>query len=153
MQATPWNPERTEKQRQQLVDAGYTDGVHPYQIIKTDMDMILSKVCNELMNLANKRHNLPYWKPDLLIQLKDREPLRQAMEDYVQEYLNEAVPWYSSPEGLERAEEHEQRVSKQLDSMYEMENSKAKSRKEALPSLIAKLSPEDKAILLKSMIK
>ena len=152
MQAYPYDPERSHALRQKLIEAGYQDGVHPYSIIKTDMDAVLSKLCQELMNLANKRHNLPYWKPDLLIQLKDREPLRQAMEDYVQEYLNEAVPWYASAEGLERAEYHAEMNRRQVASMHGMEK-KSKPKKQSMDQVIAGLSPEDKAKLLQSLIK
>ncbi len=152
MQAYPYDPERDHALRQKLVEAGYQDGIHPYSIIKTDMDAVLSKLCQELMNLANKRHNLPYWKPDLLIQLKDREPLRQAMEDYVQEYLNEAVPWYASAEGLERAEYHAEMNRRQVASMHGMEK-KSKPKKQSMEQVISGLSPEDKAKLLQSLIK
>ena len=152
MQAYPYDPERDNALRQKLIEAGYQDGVHPYSIIKTDMDAVLSKLCQELMNLANKRHDLPYWKPDLLIQLKDREPLRQAMEDYVQEYLNEAVPWYASAEGLERAEYHAEMNRRQVASMHGMEK-KSKPTKQSMEKVIAGLSPEDKAKLLQSLIK
>ena len=152
MQAYPYDPARDHALRQKLVEAGYQDGIHPYSIIKTDMDAVLSKLCQELMNLANKRHNLPYWKPDLLIQLKDREPLRQAMEDYVQEYLNEAVPWYASAEGLERAEYHAEMNRRQVASMHGMEK-KSKPKKQSMEQVISGLSPEDKAKLLQSLIK
>lgn len=152
MQAYPYDPERDHALRQKLVEAGYQDGIHPYSIIKTDMDAVLSKLCQELMNLANKRHDLPYWKPDLLIQLKDREPLRQAMEDYVQEYLNEAVPWYASAEGLERAEYHAEMNRRQVASMHGMEK-KSKPKKQSMEQVISGLSPEDKAKLLQSLIK
>ena len=152
MQAYPYDPERDNALRQKLIEAGYQDGVHPYSIIKTDMDAVLSKLCQELMNLANKRHDLPYWKPDLLIQLKDREPLRQAMEDYVQEYLNEAVPWYASAEGLERAEYHAEMNRRQVASMHGMEK-KSKPKKQSMEQVISGLSPEDKAKLLQSLIK
>ena len=152
MQAYPYDPERDNALRQKLIEAGYQDGIHPYSIIKTDMDAVLSKLCQELMNLANKRHDLPYWKPDLLIQLKDREPLRQAMEDYVQEYLNEAVPWYASAEGLERAEYHAEMNRRQVASMHGMKK-KSKPTKQSMEQVIAGLSPEDKAKLLQSLIK
>ena len=152
MQAYPYDPERDHALRQKLVEAGYQDGIHPYSIIKTDMDAVLSKLCQELMNLANKRHALPYWKPDLLIQLKDREPLRQAMEDYVQEYLNEAVPRYASAEGLERAEYHAEMNRRQVASMHGMEK-KSKPKKQSMEQVISGLSPEDKAKLLQSLIK
>ena len=156
MQAYPYDPERSHAMKQRLIEAGYQDGIHPYSIIKTDMDAVLSKLCQELMNLANKRHDLPYWKPDLLIQLKDREPLRQAMEDYVQEYLNEAVPWYASAEGVERAEYHAEMNRRQLASMHGMEKKKSKpkpAKKQSMDQVIAGLSPEDKAKLLQSLIK
>ena len=157
MQAYPWNPERDHALKQRLIELGYQDGVHPYQIIKNDMDELLSRLTADLRNLANKRHDLPYYGPDLLIQLKDREALRQAMEDYVQEYLNEAIPGYSSEAGLERAREHEERVGKQIASMHEREGTtpkpKVKPKRESLADSIAGLSPDEKATLLKSMLK
>ena len=154
MQAYPYDPERDNALRQKLIEAGYQDGVHPYSIIKTDMDAVLSKLCQELLNLSYKRDDLPYWKPDLLIQLKDREPLRQAMEDYVQEYLNEAVPWYASAEGLERAEYHAEMNRRQVASMHGMEKKKPKpAKKQSMDQVIAGLSPEDKAKILQSLIK
>ena len=70
----------------------------------------------------------------------------------MQEYLNEAVPWYASAEGLERAEYHAEMNRRQVASMHGMEK-KSKPKKQSMEQVISGLSPEDKAKLLQSLIK
>ena len=132
--------------KERLRKLGYADGVHPYQIIKTDMDGFMSRLCCELINMANKRHDLPYWHPKIEITLKDREGLRQACEDYIQEYLNDAIPWYHSDEGKARAEHHAKMMKRGLEN-------REKPTVEETKDITDGLSDSDKAKLLEHLLK
>ena len=73
-----------------------------------DLDEILARATWELIRVANKRKSLPSWFPTNELAMIDREELRDAFETYIQRYLEQALVFYSSPEGKTKQVEYDQ---------------------------------------------